>query len=114
MPILPPPSLIHLFTLRCAVSAPLEIGQGPYGRRRCVPIVSGSVSGEYITGEVVPGGADFMYIPAFLIPDAMDVVLMRCRLVEEDQTTHVNTNYVIKSDDGAYLYIRYARAFPLL
>lgn len=28
------------------------------------------------------------------------------RLVEEDQTTHVNTNYVIKSDDGAYLYIR--------
>jgi hypothetical protein len=28
------------------------------------------------------------------------------RIVEEDQTTHVNTNYVIKSDDGAFLYIR--------
>lgn len=28
------------------------------------------------------------------------------RIVEEDQTTHVNTNYVIQSDDGAFLYIR--------
>jgi hypothetical protein len=33
-------------------------------------------------------------------------ILICYRLVEEDQTTHVNTNYVIKSDDGAYLYIR--------
>ena len=31
---------------------------------------------------------------------------MTCRLVEADQTTHVNTNYVLKSDDGAYIYIR--------
>lgn len=30
--------------------------------------------------------------------------------MEEDQTTHVNTNYVIKSDDGAYLYIRCVRS----
>ena len=26
--------------------------------------------------------------------------------VEDNQMTHVNTNYVIKSDDGACLYIR--------
>lgn len=32
--------------------------------------------------------------------------LILYRLVEEDQTTHVNTNYVIKSDDGAFIYIR--------
>ncbi|OJJ37919.1 hypothetical protein ASPWEDRAFT_171371 [Aspergillus wentii DTO 134E9] len=83
----PAPKLTPLFSLRCAVAAPIEIGNGPYGRRRCVPIESGTVRGEYINGEVVPGGADFM-------------------LVEDDQTTHVNTNYVIKSDDGAYLYIR--------
>ncbi|KAJ5762578.1 uncharacterized protein N7511_005960 [Penicillium nucicola] len=84
----PPPKLTHLFTLRCAVDPPMEVGNGPYGRRRCVPIKSGSVKGKYINGEVVPtGGADFM-------------------LVEEDQTTHVNTNYMIKSDDGAYIYIR--------
>ncbi|KAH8422349.1 DUF3237 domain-containing protein [Aspergillus melleus] len=86
-PISPPPALTHLFTLRCAVSPPMEIGTGPYGRRRCVPIESGTVYGKYLNGEVVPGGADFM-------------------LVETDQTTHVNTNYVIKTDDGAFLYIR--------
>ncbi|KAJ5638247.1 hypothetical protein N7520_003093 [Penicillium odoratum] len=83
----PPPKLSHLFTLRCAVDTPMEIGHGPYGRRRCVPIMSGVVSGPHLKGEVVPGGADFM-------------------IVEEDQTTHVNTNYVIKSDDGAFIYIR--------
>lgn len=58
----PPPKLTHLFTLRCAVDPPMEVGNGPYGRRRCVPIKSGSVKGNYINGEVVPtGGADFMY-----------------------------------------------------
>ncbi|KAJ5290808.1 hypothetical protein N7478_000059 [Penicillium angulare] len=83
----PPPTLSHLFTVRCAVDPPMEIGHGPYGRRRCVPIMSGSVHGPHLNGEIVPGGADFM-------------------LVEENNTTHVNTNYVIKSDDGAFIYIR--------
>jgi hypothetical protein len=40
----------------------VEIGNGPYGRRRCVPITGGTVKGKYLTGEVVPGGADFMYV----------------------------------------------------
>ncbi|KAI2789381.1 hypothetical protein POX_d04869 [Penicillium oxalicum] len=56
----PPPKLSHLFTLRCAVDPPMEIGKGPYGRRRCVPIKSGSVHGPHLQGEVVPGGADFI------------------------------------------------------
>jgi hypothetical protein len=38
----------------------MEIGHGPFGRRRCVPIMSGLVRGKYLNGEVVPGGADFM------------------------------------------------------
>lgn len=59
----PPPKLTHLFTLRCAVDAPMEVGHGPYGRRRCVSIKSGSVQGKFLNGEVVPGGADFMYGP---------------------------------------------------
>jgi hypothetical protein len=102
MTLLPPPRLSPLFTLRCAVDPPMEIGKGPYGRRRCVPIVSGTVAGRHLNGEVVPGGADFMYVwiycqrPSYLL----------LRLVEEDHTTHVNTNYVVKSDDGAYLYLR--------
>lgn len=33
---------------------------------------------------------------------------MISRLVEENQTTHVNTNYLLKSDDGAYIYVRLA------
>lgn len=106
--IAPPPKLSHLFTLRCAVDPPMEIGKGPYGRRRCVPIVSGSVSGPHFKGEVVPGGADFMYVRLVhkYVKSIAHQYLYESRLVEDNQTTHVNTNYVIKSDDGAFLYIR--------
>ncbi|KAF3407509.1 UPF0311 protein [Talaromyces pinophilus] len=86
-PLLPPPTLQYLFSVQCAVDPPVEIGNGPYGRRRCVPITGGTVRGKHLNGEVLPVGADFM-------------------LVEENQTVHVNTNYVIKSDDGAYIYVR--------
>ncbi|KAJ5184055.1 hypothetical protein N7492_001671 [Penicillium capsulatum] len=85
--LMPVPTLRHLFTVQCTVDPPIEIGNGPFGRRRCVPIKSGTAIGPHLTGIVQPGGADFM-------------------LVEDNQTTHVNTNYVIKSTDDAFLYIR--------
>ena len=83
----------------------MEIGHGPYGRRRCVPIMSGSVRGPHLNGEVVPGGADFMYVPG-VVRARKTKAHESVRLVEENQTTHVNTNYLIKSDDGAFIYIR--------
>lgn len=55
----PPPKLTHLFSLCCNVEHPLDIGQVSSGRRRWVRIVGGSVSGKYLTGEVV-GGDDSM------------------------------------------------------
>ena len=60
-PLLPPPTLQYLFSIRCAVDPPVEIGNGPYGRRRCVPITGGTVRGKHLNGEVLPIGADFMY-----------------------------------------------------
>lgn len=62
-PLLPPPTLQYLFSVQCAVDPPLEIGNGPYGRRRCVPITGGTVRGKHLNGEVLPVGADFMYVP---------------------------------------------------
>lgn len=109
----PPPKLSHLFTLRCGVAPPMEIGHGPYGRRRCVPITSGVVRGPHLNGEVVPGGADFMYDISQHLNENAQLCEIKTnrddRIVEEDQTTHVNTNYAIKSDDGAFIYIRYVR-----
>lgn len=57
--LLPPPQLTYIFTLRCTVKQPLDIGQVSSGRRRWVRIVGGSVSGKCLTGEVV-GGEDSM------------------------------------------------------
>lgn len=61
-PLLPPPTLQYLFSVQCAVDPPVEIGDGPYGRRRCVPITGGTVRGKHLNGEVLPVGADFMFI----------------------------------------------------
>lgn len=68
-PLFSPPTLEYLFSVQCAVDPPVEIGNGPYGRRRCVPITGGTVRGKYLNGEVLPVGADFMYVlePTYVI-----------------------------------------------
>lgn len=109
----PAPKLKYLFSLRCIVNPPMEIGVGPYGRRRCVPIMGGKVTGPYFTGEVIPGGADYMYVAVIHIDLGSTCMtwrrwlrMMFVRLVEADNTAHINTNYVVKSDDGAFFYLR--------
>jgi hypothetical protein len=60
--VLPAPTLTHIFSVRCRVDLPIEIGPGPFGNRRCVNIRSGTVTGKYVQGEVCDGGADFLYV----------------------------------------------------
>jgi hypothetical protein len=60
----PAPGLIFAFEARVEVGAPVEIGQIPRGRRRIVPILSGTFEGPGIKGRVVPGGADWQIIRA--------------------------------------------------
>jgi hypothetical protein len=48
----------HLFTLDVALAPMLDIGQGPNGYRRIIPITGGRFDGR-ISGEILPGGADW-------------------------------------------------------
>jgi hypothetical protein len=41
-----------------------DLGQTPHGVRRIIPILSGTVRGPLLEGEVVPGGADWQYARA--------------------------------------------------
>jgi len=82
----PPPTLKHLFTLKATVSAPIEFGVGPFGRRRCVPIASGTIEGPYINGKILPiAGADYM-------------------IVQDDSSIRADTRYTIETDDGVFIY----------
>lgn len=74
----------------CEITArllpPVDIGEGPQGRRRLIPISGGEVTGERLNGVVLPGGADFQRIR----PDAV---------------TEIQARYVIETHDGFKVYV---------
>ena len=72
-------------TIFVQCSAPLEVGQTLDGYLRVIPIVGGTFSGK-ISGEVVPGGADWS-------------------LQKEDDIGHVHAKYTLRTDDGALIMI---------
>ena len=83
---IPVPGLIHSFSLRVALSSPIELGQGRAGQRRIIPIVGGAALGPDITGEVMHLGADW-------------------QTVFGDGAAHLDTRYALKTDDGAVIEI---------
>lgn len=58
----PAPSLIPLGTLVAEVAAPIDVGEGPHGRRRVIPILGGTFTGERLSGRVLGGANDYQII----------------------------------------------------
>lgn len=81
------PRLRHLCDLTVALSPPLEIGDAPGGRRRIIPIVGGTVTGDRLSGRVLNLGADW-------------------QTVFGDGSAVLDTHYAIETDDGALIDIR--------
>jgi hypothetical protein len=55
------PHLEYLYSLRCKIAAPLDVGKGPHGYRRHIGILGGSFTGRFgLNGKVLNGGADDM------------------------------------------------------
>ncbi|WP_018333296.1 DUF3237 domain-containing protein [Actinomycetospora chiangmaiensis] len=92
---LPTPGLEFLAHVEVELDAPVDLGVTDAGHRRIVPIVGGRVTGERFSGIVVPGGADWQAIQA-------------------DGAITIDTRYLLRSDDGADVYVRTAgvRAGP--
>ncbi|GAA4844613.1 DUF3237 domain-containing protein [Actinomycetospora corticicola] len=86
---LPVPGLAYLAHVEVDLDVPVDLGVTDAGHRRIVPIVGGRVTGERFTGVVVPGGADWQVIQA-------------------DGATTIDTRYLLRSDDGADVFIRTA------
>jgi hypothetical protein len=54
--------LRHAFDIEAHLAPTRDLGAMPHGRRRIVPIVGGTVRGQRLEAEVVPGGADWQHV----------------------------------------------------
>ena len=80
------PGLQPLYASRIDIAAPLEVGDGPHGKRRVINILGGAFSGARLAGRVLPGGADW-------------------QIVRTDGVVEVSARYTLETDDGALIYV---------
>jgi Protein of unknown function (DUF3237) len=84
-----PPTLTPVLDLAVDCDAPVDVGPVPGGFRRIIPITGGWFAGlgdREISGEVLPGGADW-------------------NLQRADGVFDVWARYLLRTDDGALLTI---------
>jgi len=85
---LPEPRLTKIFRLEANLGTVLDVGDVPQGRRRIVPLTSGSFVGPQLNGTLVPGAsADWQ----FVLPDG---------------TALGDIRYTLLTDQGDALYVR--------
>jgi hypothetical protein len=80
--------LRHLCDLRVELGEPIELGDDALrGRRRIIPIIGGTVSGERLCGQVLNGGADW-------------------QTVFTDGTAELESRYMIRTHDDVVIDVR--------
>lgn len=77
-----------LFEVKIDVAAPISTGSSEHGERRIVNITGGRFEGPRLKGEVLPSGADWIW-------------------VEPGGRTRLDVRGLLKTDDGAHIYIQY-------
>jgi uncharacterized protein DUF3237 len=85
---LPNPSLTRVYRLEATVGEPLDLGDVGQGRRRIVPLTSGTFAGPELNGTLLPGtSADWQVV----LPDGTAVGDIR---------------YTLQTDGGDLLYVQ--------
>ncbi len=75
-----------IFSIRCEVANILDLGSAPFGHRRVVNLLGGTVSGPKLSGRILPGGADWQIMAA-------------------DGALDIHARYTIESDAGALVQV---------
>jgi hypothetical protein len=85
----PRPELRFLSRFTVELARPLwDLGPTTaLGRRRIVPITGGRFAGPLLNGEILDNGADW-------------------QVVGDDGSTAVDTRYLLRTDDGALVYLQ--------
>ncbi|MCG5212135.1 DUF3237 domain-containing protein [Streptosporangium sp. KLBMP 9127] len=75
-----------LATFRVDLDPVMDLGVSHLGRRRVINIIGGSFDGPRLSGEILPGGADW-------------------QLVHDDGMVSIDTRYTLRTGDGALIFI---------
>ncbi|MDE2403482.1 MAG: DUF3237 domain-containing protein [Sphingomonadales bacterium] len=80
------PALEHVADFTVELSPPHELGEGPNGVQRIIPIVGGTVSGPRLAGRILEVGADWQTIAA-------------------NGVAQLDARYALETEDGAVIEI---------
>jgi hypothetical protein len=75
-----------IFVLQSPLGDIQMLGATPYGERRIINILGGTVEGPKLNGKVLPGGADW-------------------QVVRADGVVHLNARYTIETDTGGRILV---------
>ncbi len=75
-----------IFQIHADLAAITDLGRTPYGVRRIIDILGGTVTGPRLTGRVLPGGADW-------------------QIIRSDGAADIQARYTIQSDTGARILV---------
>jgi len=82
------PALSHLFTMRAALGARLDGGDGPLGRRVFSAASGGEFAGARLRGAIASGSSDWM-------------------LIRKDNSMVIDARAILQTDDGATIHMTY-------
>jgi hypothetical protein len=75
-----------IFTIEAELEAILNLGATPYGERRIIGILGGTVQGAKLKGRVLPGGADW-------------------QIIRTDGAADIRARYTIETEAGARILV---------
>ena len=75
-----------IFFVRAEVEAITNLGHTPYGERRMIRIIGGSVSGPKLNGRILPGGTDW-------------------QIIRSDGAADIRARYLIQTESGARVMV---------
>jgi len=75
-----------IFRVHCAVADILDLGPAPFGHRRVVNLLGGTVTGAKLNGRILPGGTDM-------------------QIMAQDGALDIHARYTLESDSGALIQV---------
>jgi len=75
-----------IFSIRAELETVTNLGHTPYGERRMIGIIGGSVSGPKLSGRILPGGADW-------------------QIIRSDGAADIKARYAIETESGALIMV---------
>jgi hypothetical protein len=80
------PSFELLFQARVTVGSVVYVSNVPPGERHFIPVTCGSFEGEKLSGDVLPGGANW-------------------QLVRPDDSVFLHARYALRTNDNVPIYV---------